>query len=208
VLCCSRAHCGRSRATRRGAVCLRESAARQHWQPTAGFDGTPVASGSSAVSPRPGRVRLFRRALGRGRDPPQTHAVTSRTWRGAKRATQTGRYRSALPRGNDARNATTRFGWMPQPRGSVPCGGDILHAAATSRPCRRRPAAVRLFGVLGHVPDASGCPSEPFVQTQDNITSAGAEIASSQPGRTLTVVSCAPFASCCTRLTVRGSVRT
>jgi hypothetical protein len=55
---------------------------------------------------------------------------------------------------------------MPQPRGSVPCGGDILHAAATSRTCRRRPAAVRLFGVLGHVPDASGCPSEPFVQTQ------------------------------------------
>jgi hypothetical protein len=33
----------------------------------------------TAVSPRPGRVRLFRRAPGRGRDPPQTRAVTSRT---------------------------------------------------------------------------------------------------------------------------------
>ena len=40
------------------------------------------------------------------------------------------------------------------------------HVVATSRTCRRRPAAVRLFGALGHVPDASGCPSEPFPRTQ------------------------------------------
>ena len=40
VLCRSRAHCGRSHASRRCAVCLRKSAARQHGQPAAALFGS------------------------------------------------------------------------------------------------------------------------------------------------------------------------
>ncbi len=100
-------------------------------QSSSGFDGTPVASGSSAVSPRPGRVRLFRRALGRGRDPPQTRRG------GCARAVQ-----SCLA------TATTRASGLP-PRRRV-------RAAPTSSYAYIRRGATR-HGTMPHRDDRVWC---------------------------------------------------
>ena len=68
------------------------------WPPGKGFEGTPVVSGCRPFF-RVRDVSGCSDCAGRGRDPPQTRAVTQeRSAHGAKRATQTGRYRSAFPR--------------------------------------------------------------------------------------------------------------
>jgi len=104
-------------------------------------------SGCSAVFPRPGRVRLLRRRGTR-------EGPASDTCCDAKNVART--LQSERPKPADIgasfhvestlRNAATRFGWTPQPCGSVPCRGDILHAAARGRH-------------VTHLPSPSGCAS-------------------------------------------------
>ena len=156
----------------------------------AGFEGTPVASDFSAGSPRPGRVRLLRRAPGRGRDPPQTRAVTSRTAR--------------CKASNPNRRLSERFStWerlvVAQQRVSSGCRSCAPPCRAVVTICMRRHLAaspprhapavgvrlcVRLSGALGHVRDASGFPSVPFPRTQP--PGAGAKGGSAVPCTTRT----------------------